>query len=431
VPTVAVLTMCLLSCGGGSALNSDAEADAGTGSGDARVPDVRGAVCRVETLGKPCEAADGKQEDRQCGEGGLCLLDADTNRGVCTCLCAQDDPGTVRNEDTCPKIDQHICAPVRISTTLSVGMCFERCVPRLGANDCQSPIVCDPRAAELIGVGQGACMVEGCKSNEDCEVTTGIECDTRKTGECASGTRCVADFPGESKGQCVRDGRCDVPSGLCGPRTDAATFKPDAKVGDPCHGDIDCGAAMRCVQQLDLGDVLKKPGEACVGDSECCNDSCEDDKCSAAQCRVSARNGYCTVLGCAFESLTEFACPQGSGCLRVGGGVLPPGGACMRTCDPADAGQCRGNANDVYGDYECRAWDQLQLLGASVADTPICDFVENARCDQLRGLTDGCESLGIDAQTTEMKCRGLDGKETEDPFDAQGYCLDTTGSGDL
>jgi len=51
------------------------------------------------------------------------------------------------------------------------------------------------------------------------------------------------------------------------------------------------------VQQLDLGDVLKKPGEACVGDSECCNDSCEDDKCSAAQCRVSARNGYCTVLG--------------------------------------------------------------------------------------------------------------------------------------
>ena len=169
-------------------------------------------------------------------------------------------------------------------------------------------------------------------------------------------------------------------------------------------------------------------GSTCSSDGECCG-SCNltTGRCEGT-CKIESRNGYCTIAGCTFASATtysQFACPTGSTCNNIFFG-----GLCMKDCDLAMATDCRNNANDKYGDYECYAWNNLSVGGVPVAANPVCSF-SIAPCDIFgSNFVLDCTSLGNQSNPTSMGCRSLATKQllsnTRDPA---GYCLDNTTSG--
>jgi hypothetical protein len=140
---------------------------------------------------------------------------------------------------------------------------------------------------------------------------------------------------------------------------------------------------------------------------------------------VDYRNGYCTIDGCAFAStLTGRACPTGSHC-----NLLWFGGLCQKACDLSQASDCRNIATDLYGDYECRAWNYLTIGGVMVSAGPVCDFGTAVDCALFAGTTLDCSNLGDSFNTTNMACRGLDSSIKTNKHDPTGFCLDTTTSG--
>lgn len=153
------------------------------------------------------------------------------------------------------------------------------------------------------------------------------------------------------------------------------------------------------------------------------NDCHQQLSCAPGLCATHARNGYCTIDGCAFSSLEAYQCPAGSGCSR-----LYPGGACLKECTLADATSCRGHAADRLGDYECRAWNNISVGGRAVTPSPVCDFGDSVACHTFKNL--GCDAFGDGiSNPTKMSCRDLTGKELPDPRDPLGLCLDDTASG--
>lgn len=106
---------------------------------------------------------------------------------------------------------------------------------------------------------------------------------------------------------------------------------------------------------------------------------------------------------------------------------------CQKSCDPKVAADCRNNPNDLLGDYECRAWNNVKYLGTPLATGPSCDLGVDTACDLLGALSMDCSALGVGGTSannpTNMSCRTLDNKKTTDPADSSGYCLDDTPAG--
>ncbi len=385
-----------------------------------------------DLIGRPCTATGG-----ECGAAHTCLLTSPgpslapgSGQGVCTVQCTPDNPGTPTiNEDTCPDPAATICGTVDLLQGGKANYCLLRCTPRHGANDCIAPLSCDVESAALAGlqeVGQAVCMKPGCTSNDDCPVRTNIPCviPTPKSAPCPAGLYCAPERPGAAKGLCSKAGTCEPKSGLCAAHK---LGQAAAKVGDPCQDDTACGAAMRCLMQLDEAAQLKAAGEPCGRDDECCSERCSaKGVCAAGACTLLYRNGYCTVVGCLFAGdLTQAACPGGSTCNR-----LYPGGLCQRICDPVQAGSCRGHAKDQARDYECRAWNNKKLVQDKVpTDAPVCDFGTRMPCSYFKGKNGDCKLIGVPSNTTDMACRDDQGSQTLDAFSPVGYCLDKTASG--
>lgn len=385
----------------------------------------------------PCERVIGRlctATGNECGTEAQCLL-VTQDEGVCTCACTPDDPTTPTvNEDDCPDQTKNICGEVTYSGYWVENYCFRKCQPRLNSSDCEAPVACDPSSTAYSGkLDQAVCLFVGCQTDDDCPLTTSQACDPTQPppGACAAGQTCLAlSSTVSTLGICTTPGKCDTASGLCDKHK---TTKPTAAIGDPCKSDLECGEYMTCFQERDPTTFGQQDhGASCFSDDECCGSCDPMSYTCAGTCAVRVRNGYCTLLGCTLATATDFTehgCPTGSTCNR-----LFYGGVCAKTCSLSNAADCRGHNFDVLGDYECRAWNNIELGGITVTDEPICDFGYIARCDIWGTTSYSCESLGdqsdpANINPTKMGCRKLDGTKTVDPADPQGFCLDDTAAG--
>jgi hypothetical protein len=399
-----------------------AKADAPVIAPDASLVDAAGdafagdapASCG-EALGRLCTENGG-----ECGPEAFCLLTSQTG-GLCTCLCDPTDA-----TQACPDPAQHTCGAVPLSDGTVYNMCFVTCQPKLGGNACTAPLACDPSSARFSeNFDKAVCLFSGCTTNDECPLVTGQACTVGATPTgCGATETCFPLTSTGSAGVCGKAGTCDTASGLCGLHTPASTT---AKVGSPCVGDQDCGAAMSCAIQIDMKQLgLLDHGATCSGGDCCgyCNPS--TSKCEGT-CTIHARNGYCVIDGCMFATATdykEFACPTGSTCNR-----MYYGGRCMKECTLNDAATCRGNANDAFGDYECRSWDRVTMMGTTMfADKPVCDFGDTLACD-FWGSSNTCADVGDATNSTNMRCQLLTGVDAPTPNDPAGFCLDDTSSG--
>ena len=382
-----------------------------------------------DTTGKPCTSANAAT---MCASGGLCLLTGTT--GVCTQSCTPDNPATSTNEDSCPNKPGNMCAGVPLSDGTTKYFCMHLCSPYIGCNECDSTLVCHPQSGSLVGLsGKGVCLLtkaggSGCTNNSDCPITTGKVCDTN-TGGCPSGQTCQArsqDTTWSSLGVCVKDGLCDTVSGLCKAQ---ATGTATAKVGDPCNGDVACAPGHSCLLEFDEKKLRKPGGYSCTNGSECCSGTCTNKYCVGGNCDLLWRNGYCAISNCAFsKTLTGAACPSGTLC-----NLAYRTGLCQPSCSLNKASDCRGQAKDIYGDYDCRDWSQVTYSHGKATSGPVCDMGPLMPCSSTSstGLISKCEIFGDKTNSTSMTCRNLKGKMLTNPQHANGYCLDTTGSGPL
>jgi len=392
--------------------------------------------CDENSLGKACTA------DTDCGGGtapNKCLGTSSTG-GVCVCDCTPDDTSTpLVNEDSCPNLKTSGCGSITYTSGQKGNLCFKYCDPTLGTNTCSGKIACLSRSGAQVGFFDKAiCLFEGCTKDSDCPVATSTKCDTTKKN-CPTGEECLATWTGSVDGLCAKPGKCDTASGLCDVKP-ATLSKATAKVGDPCKDDTECADNQSCFAETDLAAIclardsagactkkLAKSGATCTTDDDCCSGGCTGGKCDAGRpCGVLYRNGYCVTANCAFsKTLTQFACDAGSTC-----NVLFSGGICFKKCDLTKAGECRGNASDLWGDYECRGWNNLSLGGTAISDAPTCENGMGTACDVFgtSGSLD-CSSLGDKTNTTKMSCRTLGNKATTNKFDSSGFCFDDTASG--
>jgi len=366
--------------------------------------------------GKPCT-----QNGKECGPSpNTCLLSS-SGKGVCTCPCTPDNAGTPQNEDTCPQLNKNICGQVQLSSGAKQNFCLRKCSPKLYANDCAGGMACAPRSAAFVNgkLNQAVCILYGCSTNSDCPVRNGKACS--QSNPCTLGQLCIPHNSATTQGICASPGKCDKASKLCGPH---ATTKPSAKVGDTCSADTHCGANMKCRFQVNRAAYAKKWNQSCGADAECCSGSCQSGFCTKGLCTVDNRNGYCVVQGCIFaNTLPTSACPSGSAC-----NILYTGGLCQRTCSLTSSLSCRGLGVDRFGDYECRAWNNLNIGGTPVTTSPVCDFGTGMSCNFLQASKLQCSSVGLSLNTTNMTCRSLANKVLGDPYDPTGYCLDNTAS---
>ena len=339
--------------------------------------------------------------------GGTTCQQLPTGIRLCLRKCTKDNPSTpLINEDTCPgatTTKAQICANLA-SGSGTQNYCLHRCAPALGKNSCPAGLACRPVSTYLTGtVNTAVCAYPPCKTNAECPVYLSTTCKSQgdpkscKAAGLPASARCGAIPPGAPMGSplhCVVSGVCDVKSGLCAPHKQG---KAGAKVGDPCTDDRSCGGQMRCDMER------TNPGSP-----------------------VHARNGYCTIDGCSFSStLTAFACPTGSAC-----NMMYSGGLCSRSCDLNKASTCRNHSYDQYGDYECRAWNNLSIGGQLIVSTPVCESGDSMRCSMLQGTSLDCSSVGLSSNPTGMTCRHpKNGTKLTNKYDPSGYCLDTTASG--
>lgn len=356
-----------------------------------------------------------------CGPGMVCLLIAGT-WGVCTRTCTPDNPKTVLiNEDSCPDKANNICGTLQLTSGTGY-YCMRKCTPKPGKNDCAPGIACHPGSGYYSGNQmQPVCLLPGCVAAKDCPVTTGQACDTTKNN-CPAGQTCTRRMSGSTIGVCAKPGVCDGGSGLCSTHGHG---KAAAKVGDPCASDLDCGGNMQCLMELDESKFLGTYGASCTQNSDCCSGICLYGSCAQGPCVTRYRNGYCTVVGCSFAStLTIRACGAGSVCNHAFSG-----GLCQKSCTLASAASCRGHGKDYWGDYECRAWNNIPINGVPASKGPVCDFGFTVPCKTWYSSGSDCSAVGDATNSTKMSCRDLKGKVLSNKYDPDGYCHDTTASG--
>ncbi len=311
--------------------------------------------------------------------------------GVCTAKCTPDSSTTpLVDEDSCPK-PGYRCASFRYSSG-TINYCLKKCDPSLTKNPCdaKSGTTCHPRSTQWSGsLTQAVCLWPKCTTNKDCPVTLKKTCTT--DSDCSgqgTGAFCY------TSGQCALPGNCTT-GGLCGKHTKGKT---GAKVGDACKDDKDCPGNGACMRE---------------------------DSTGSGNIGVHNRNGYCTIGSCSFaKTLTDFACDSGSAC-----NGLYYGGTCFKKCDLKKASDCRGNAKDKGGDFECYAWNNLSVGGTAITSSPLCQSAASITCDFL-GTSLDCSSLGLQNNPTKMGCRDrYTGKAKATKYDTTGVCLDDTASG--
>jgi hypothetical protein len=366
--------------------------DAGTTDGPGT--SEAGSDCPASVVGRPCGPA-------TCPAPALCVIsDAVNNRGVCACPCSKDE------NSPCGDAAAFACGRI-VHEGTTYDLCFRRCKPAYGSNSCTKPLVCSPTSGGLANVrGVALCLRHGCTDNDQCPVYTSQGCKDHT--DCSPGDSCSAWYK-----VCTTAGVCDLASGLCKEHNQGSAV---TKIGNPCAGDTDCLDNMTCLMESARPHKLQ-PGATCSANADCCNLDCESGVCSQNPCIVDYRNGYCTIQGCAFASAAfPRHCPPGSTCNHV-----YTGGACQRICDLNSTTECRGYSADRFGDYECRAWNNLTLDGKSYADQPVCDFGTRMSCSI------DCADLGLNGNPTNMRCRSLQGKDLPQK-DPGGYCLDDTSS---
>ena len=370
----------------------------------------------ASVAGKPCT-----QAGNECGTApNTCLLTSG-GKGVCTCPCTVNNPQTPQNEDSCPQLNNNICGTVQMANGTTQNFCLRKCAPKLYGNDCFGSMACHPRSANFVSgsLNQAVCLLNGCATNSDCPVLNGKACS--QGSPCPLGQLCIPHNSTTTHGVCGTAGSCDTVSNLCAPHNKG---KPGAKVGDTCKADTDCGNNMRCRVEINKAIFQKKWNQSCGADGECCSGTCQNGFCTKGLCTVDNRNGYCVISGCVFgASLPTAACPSGSTC-----NILYTGGLCQRTCSLTNLTGCRGEAADRFGDYECRAWNNLNIGGTPLASAPVCDFGTGMTCDFLQASSLQCSSVGLTPNTTNMACRTLANSVTMDPYDPTGFCLDNTAS---
>ncbi|MBW2731573.1 MAG: hypothetical protein JRH20_04215 [Deltaproteobacteria bacterium] len=321
-----------------------------------------------------------------CTGGGQCEISVG---GIAFCTipnCTPDDPATSQNEDSCPDLAYNICGSLRLSTTTAYH-CLRRCQPRSDGNDCALGLACAPDSGDITSkLGVAVCTASACEVDSDCPVFTGGTCNTSTLQGCGAGETCKVYTDG---GFCSLSGQCNALSGLCEGHTRG---QAGATIGSPCAGDVDCGDDMICFTETTIGSS------------------------------VLWHQGYCTIASCVFsDTVTAYTCPSGSVCNRS---YLFMQGICQKSCDVSGATDCRGEAGDILGDYECYAWDNLVFNGTPVASTPVCDMP--VPCDFL---SSGCPALGSSGNPTNMACRDLQDKLLTSGVDPNGLCLDNTSSG--
>lgn len=326
----------------------------------------------------------------------ICLtFDDARGLGVCTRRCTADDPATVDplNEDDCRPAAEVACAAL----TAGDAFCLRKCTPSLKQESCPPEQVCHPATdIWLLTRHRALCWRPRCRTDGDCPVRTPTIC--ARDAQCAAvgaGAFCAAE------GRCALPGRCGA-TGLCAPH---AHGRSTAQVGDPCTSDLDCSAQ-----------------------GECLSDGLEDASSSAASGADGGRfpRGYCTVPFCAFaDTLPEYDCPSGSTCHN---GFA--GGRCLKRCELADPGSCRGQPADRGGDYECYSWQNFATGdGRDLASAPVCGPAALVGCATLPNAA-GCDQLAGPGNPTRMSCRdSSSGATLTDPRSAAGRCLDDTSSG--
>lgn len=344
-----------------------------------------GPIAKIDGLplpsnfGEPCTKA---TEKTACKPGSPTCIE-----NICTVSCATKD---------CPDETKQVCATVEVNG-IDTDLCLLRCSPNPTSNPCPkgSDTACTPESAYYTGeLDVAVCWDSPCSDGKDCPVSVGTTCKPANGDkDCKTGEFCFAITT--NAGKCAVAGNCSTATGLCHPHT---LGKSTAKVGDPCKSDKDCGNAMFCeMEDLDTSTGL-----------------------------TTARNGYCSVAGCAFEkTLTFAACPTGSACNRA-----YYGGLCQKTCDLSDAKTCRGLTGDYLGDYECYAWNNITQNSVALADKPVCDIAPYTPCDLYKSDKLECKAFGLKGNTTTMACRNpKTGAVLTDAYDPKGLCLDTTASG--
>lgn len=401
-------------------------------------PDLPAYSCST-VIGKPCT-----KDGDQCGSTAICLLTPSyggviKNSGLCTCPCTPDNGMTpLVNEDNCPGASTtkfSVCGTILNADGTTPSYCFKTCQPRLGANDCASPIYCHPSSGAYVGqYSRAVCYYNGgCTNNAHCRVTNGKPCDTQDASKKCTGPgeSCRSLTANGTAGMCAVAGVCDTKSGLCDKHPLGSST---ASVGDPCKSDLECAGTQTCFTEFDEAKHLAAAGKGCKSHADCCSGSCVSGTCAAGSpCRVRYRNGYCATAGCSFaKTLTVAACDSTSVC-----NALYAGGLCQKVCDLKTANDCRGNntatsaVTDYLGDYECRAWNNLSIGGTPVVAKPVCDFGSNMTCDMLKDSSLDCSSVGLSSNPTKMTCRGTDNITKTSKYDSTGLCLDDTASGKI
>lgn len=329
--------------------------------------------------------------NKQCCGGQKCLQ-LPTGVKVCSASCSFATPLTPYCDDDY----RQSCG--RVVPGSKDGQCLQRCTPALGKNSCPKGLACDPRGTLYSDdAKRSVCAHPACTSAKDCPVRLSQACDPAATvPQCTAapaGAFCAALDPPATGGTCALPGACDLASGLCKPHK---LGQSAAVIGQPCVDDRGCGGAMLC----DMQRTLSGGG-------------------------VHARNGYCTLQGCAMaQYLPHRACHVGSTCNR-----FYAGGRCMRTCKQDQAAQCRGEAKDSHGDYDCYDWTGLVTASVTVAAAPTCEPVDNHPCPLFSTPPLECSVLGGKQNATKMACRDRATGKLLAKGAAGGYCLDLTASG--
>lgn len=319
-----------------------------------------------------------------------------TGLNLCSTSCTPDDPQTpLVNEDSCPDLASFVCAPANPSFP-SQHLCLRRCKPAYGPSTCGAGLACHWASTSYSrSIDEAVCVYPRCTGGGDCPVYLSLSCTPGATAQCTSvaGAFCASDELSATGGTCALAGTCHQASGLCLPHASTG----QGAIGATCKDDRDCKSGMRCDRQRGVAGQLH------------------------------ARNGYCTLEGCAFAaSLPERACPSGSVCNR-----LFPGGLCFKACKLETASDCRGNANDKHGDYDCYAWNNLAAGNVMIADAPTCEPADTYPCDFFAQTKLDCSYLGsYPGNSTQMACRDrTTGSLKPSPTSPDGFCLDTTSSG--
>lgn len=366
----------------------------------------------VDTTGRACTAG-----AKQCGGGMKCIFVTDKKVGVCASTCDLKSPLLPTG---CPP--QTACAVAPDGMVSTTDFCYRKCALAPGQNSCPAGVAC--HFGLIVGKpSQGLCLgPPGCSKDSDCPVRTSTTCDLAGGKKCPAGQLChPVNSAATTAGQCAKPGKCDVKSGLC---LGHSLGNASAKVGDPCSDDTACGGEMTCLMERDDKTTALAGGKACTSGAECCSRVCKAGKCAAGLCVTRNRNGYCTMVGCTHAAWTARACPSGSVCNKV-----KIGGQCQLGCDLTKADQCRGQATDLLGDYECRAWNNLSMGGVPITSGAVCDPGPDLPCGFLALSKLDCSSVGVPAtNASNMSCRGLDGTQLA-KGSPNGFCLDDTASG--